>query len=513
MSFVKSVESLSPSAFSTRSTRRPANRKGAVLVLSAFLMIFLLAVMAFSIDMGYKMNVQTEMQRAVDAAALAGAGVLVEGVDEAETRAVEYLARNPVGEKVVLDEDEIAEKIAKFLEEHGDDYEIKTGHWDAEAVDPVSGRLGVFTESSVRPSTISVSFTKGGLPFFFAPVLGSDNFEVTAEAIAMYQPREIMLVLDLSGSMSDDSRLSAIGTLEEQDVLDNLEQIYNELGAPSFGNLSGFQTVQRPSNHSNWSIKNYFGLHNVPYPYPSGSWDEYINYVQRDNGYYGPNIPSAYQDQFGGLTLVDYWLTVQPSSDQTPDLYLGSAQPITSVKDAVDVFFDYIQEVDTDDRVGLAVYNSDNGQGKLEMSLTDDFQAVENRTREFQAGHYHLYTNIGAGLKTAREHLESSSRPSSFKMIVLLTDGKANYYTGGYSTSAGKQYVLDQAQLAADAGFPVVTISLGAGADEDLMQDVADITNGDHFNVPGGQSVADYSEDLKEVFYDIANDRPLKIVR
>ena len=28
------------------------------------------------------------------------------------------------------------------------------------------------------------------------------------------------------------------------------------------------------------------------------------------------------------------------------------------------------------------------------------------------------------------------------------------------------------------------------------MQQVADITGGDHFNIPGGQSVADYADDL-----------------
>src|SRR6185369_16411591 len=44
------------------------------------------------------------------------------------------------------------------------------------------------------------------LPLFFAPVLGINNADVNATAVATFQPRDIMLVLDYSGSMSYDSR-------------------------------------------------------------------------------------------------------------------------------------------------------------------------------------------------------------------------------------------------------------------------------------------------------------------
>ena len=45
------------------------------------------------------------------------------------------------------------------------------------------------------------------------------------------------------------------------------------------------------------------------------------------------------------------------------------------------------------------------------------------------------------------------------------------------------------------------------------MQEVADTTGGIRCNVPGGQSVDDYEEDLKDVFRQIADDRPLKLVQ
>ena len=45
------------------------------------------------------------------------------------------------------------------------------------------------------------------------------------------------------------------------------------------------------------------------------------------------------------------------------------------------------------------------------------------------------------------------------------------------------------------------------------MQQVADITNGMHFNIPGGGSVASYEADLNDTFKEIAAYRPLRLVK
>ena len=45
------------------------------------------------------------------------------------------------------------------------------------------------------------------------------------------------------------------------------------------------------------------------------------------------------------------------------------------------------------------------------------------------------------------------------------------------------------------------------------MQQIADITEGAHFNVPGGESVTDYEDGLLGVFRQIADDRPLTLVK
>ena len=53
--------------------RTSHSRRGAVAVLAAFMMVFLMGMVAFAVDIGYLCVVQTQAQAAADAAALAGA--------------------------------------------------------------------------------------------------------------------------------------------------------------------------------------------------------------------------------------------------------------------------------------------------------------------------------------------------------------------------------------------------------------------------------------------------------
>ena len=62
-----------------RRSRQNDVRRGNIVVLAAFLMIGLGALLALAIDVGFMYTMQTQLDRAVDAAALAGAGSLVDG--------------------------------------------------------------------------------------------------------------------------------------------------------------------------------------------------------------------------------------------------------------------------------------------------------------------------------------------------------------------------------------------------------------------------------------------------
>lgn len=455
-------------------------RKGAIIALTAVLVITLMAMLAFSIDTGYMLSAQTDLQRSVDAGALAGAGAIADGTGAADSTVRDFIMANPI--------------VGRPIRDH--EIEVETGHWD--------DNTNTFTPSRVLPSAIRARVTARELPHFFGRAFFHDHFDVTCEAIAVHMPRDIVVTLDYSGSMNNDSELRSVDRIGRDELVANLRQIWNELGTPQYGNMQ-FDPVYISSNSTS-TVKDVLGLDDVAYPYPSGSWSDYISYVKTSS-----RVQDAgYQKKYGYLTWIAFLLEKKPKSHQTPPLWSVSQQPITAVKDAVTVFLSYLQEVDSDDRVGLSVYTYTNDGAYLESGLTENLQVIEDISRHRQAAHYQNGTNIGAGLQVARIELEENARQGAFKMIVLMTDGKANL--PGNSTRAD-EFLIDEAHQCAESHFPVVTISLGSSADTALMQQVADMTGGTHFNIPGGNDVADYEDRLKDVFRDIAGHRPLKLVK
>ncbi|HLA85720.1 MAG TPA: VWA domain-containing protein [Thermoguttaceae bacterium] len=493
---------------SGRNRREARNRKGVIIVLASLLMIFMLGLLAFSIDLGYMMSVQGEMDRAVDCSALAGAGALVDGADEARLASLDVLLYNSVGSQGISEQDSRQAKLYQWLDKHPNDFETEVGHWNP--------ATRTFAQNDVLPSAIHVMASYEHPSTFFARIFGIDSFRVTSEATARYQPRDIALVLDFSGSMNDDSELSYINETKRPGsraaVLGGLQQMYQELGSPAYGSMQ-FTPVYISSTNAT-TIKNTLGLRykvgkkwvEIPYPYADGSWDDYFSYVQNSSV-----VSSAgYYKKYGYLTLINYWLEQKPGADQTADLWKVSAQPVTAVKDAVGVFMDYIQEVDCEDKVALVIYNSSSGDAYKELSLTTNLSTVEDTVHHRQAAHYDNYTNIGAGIRKGWEELDAHARVGAKKMIVLMTDGNANRPNG---ESYGRSYALTQAANAAAKNYQIVTISLGQSADTELMQEIADATNGVHYNIPGGSAVNDYHDDLIAAFRKIADDRPLLLVQ
>jgi Flp pilus assembly protein TadG len=461
---------------------RYLRRRGNIVVLSAFLLVVMVALVAFAVDVGLMSMTRTEMQRATDSAALAGAGELINGTPPAYAEAVSYLTKNQVGTKTLA----------------ASDAKIDFGRWDTVN--------RTFTITNDRPNAIRVNASTT-MSTMFGKVLGGQDFVPKAESIAIYQPREISLVLDYSGSMCFDSQLRSIHKLGRSAVETNMAQIWNELGKPKFGKLNWAPVKYGTPATSNSSVKSYFGLTSVPYPCPGGSWDEFIDYVQTDS-----NVDSAgYNCSYGMLTMLDYVLAKRCSYADTPVLWAVSEQPVTAVKDAVDVFLDYLTVHSTDDRVAFTLYTAADSTAILEQPLTKTFDLVSTKVRQRQAGHYVGGTNISAGMTKGRLELQNNSRVGAFRMMVLMTDGVVNMPTG--NTNQDKQLVRDEAQLCAAAKIPIVTISVGAGADTALMQEVADITNGAAFVIPGGQTVAQIKAQLEDVFAQVAANRPLKLVK
>ena len=95
-------------------------------------------------------------------------------------------------------------------------------------------------------------------------------------------------------------------------------------------------------------------------------------------------------------------------------------------------------------------------------------------------------------------------------MVVLMTDGKANR---PYNEAQGRSYALAQAQRAAENRIPIFTIGLGLDADTALLDEIARMTNGQSFIVPGTLAVTNYREQLIEKFRTVAVHRPVRLVK
>jgi len=173
-------------------------RRAVVIVQVVVFATLMLGMGALAVDIGAIYTAQTELQRSADSAALAAAARLAgNGVDSPEvlarSTADEYARRNPV----------------------------------AGAVSGVEAGDVVFGQSVYNAGTGKFSFQPGGakydavrivvrrsagsaagpLPLMFANIYGAASQNLAASAAAVLIPRDIAVVIDLSGSMNDDSEL------------------------------------------------------------------------------------------------------------------------------------------------------------------------------------------------------------------------------------------------------------------------------------------------------------------
>jgi len=466
-----------------RRRRLRTPRRGIIIVLTALLLMFMIGVIAFAVDMGFIANARTEIQRATDAAAYAGAGELVNGTGPATAAAQQYLVANNVGGSPL----------------NTGNATIEYGLWN------ITNRT--FTPTNSTPNAVRVTANANQQPLFFAKALGTSSFDIQSQSVATYQPRDICLVLDYSRSMCFDSHFPNIDLLGRTNVENSMKTIWQQLGSPTYGSLTWTPVAYGTSSTRNSSVRSKFGLNGVTYPFPGGSWNEYIDYVQSDS-----DVNAAgYRNKYGMLTFIGYLHTKRAEYNDTPALCNTSQQPLTALKDAVDVFLSFLADNSTDDQVALSIYSSSNGTAVLEQGLTKTYSLISTKVRGRQAGHYTGGTNIEAGLEKGRIEVQNNARVGAKKMVILMTDGVPTLPSG--NTNTNKQKVRDQAQLCAAAKIPVITICVGAEADTALMAEVANMTGGVAFVVPGGQTVSQVQAQLEAVFSQVAADRPLKLVQ
>lgn len=163
-------------------TRRFGRRRtGNILLLSAIMMIGMLAMLAMAVDVGYLCLARDQLQRSADAAAIAAAWELV---DEAAVRRVSDGAALPARAAYKANEYAALNPVLRDAPQLGSD-DVDVGY----LANPSNRTLqldttGVFTPNAVRVRVRRTADQNGEVPFFIARFLGIDSMATEAEATA-----------------------------------------------------------------------------------------------------------------------------------------------------------------------------------------------------------------------------------------------------------------------------------------------------------------------------------------
>ncbi len=171
-----------------RTCARNSARRGSMIPIMAVAIIILIIAAAFSVDTAYMQLARTEMRSAVDAAARGAGQVLSSGGSDWSARqtAKDMAARHKVaGQPLQLSDADIVQGNA--MRQANGVYAFTAGGWPSNAFQIVGKR----TSGSLN----------GQINSIFGGMLGVARFNTQQSATVVRGDRDVMLVLDTSGSM------------------------------------------------------------------------------------------------------------------------------------------------------------------------------------------------------------------------------------------------------------------------------------------------------------------------
>lgn len=454
---------------------RRADRRGAIVVLAAFLLIVMLGMVAFSVDMGYIVLVKTELQAAADSAALAAGATMSATRTNLEATATHYASlHRAAGQPVQLQS-----------------ADIQYGVWDqnARTFSPTN-QIG----NAVRVTARRDSST-GNNHLFFATVLGKDSYEIAASAIALGNPRDICFVVDLSGSMNDDTEpgYSGSGTIEGtygtirtqmmSEVFSDLgfgsypgvqQAIGQPLGVSNFNNLSSssgpLRSYSIPSTYriksgdssSTRATKAYRWIIDYqvaaimpqarPVPNSNNSsslkyWREYLESVADQSAssqHVGYRTYVQFMMDYGRAELIGNQhsqMSIESGYCSYHNEKVGSVQysfppreqpthacrrSLIAAMQEIKAKNSSIPDMNQRDWVSIVTFDTEAGT-QLIQGLTGDYDLAMSKCTTFQAtSDFAACTATETGLIEANNLLTSTARASTQKIVVLLTDGMPN---------------------------------------------------------------------------------------
>ena len=220
--------------------RKRPPRRGAMLVLIALMMVGFMVTVAFSVDIAHMHLTRTELRTATDAASKAAAATLAETMnrDQAIERGREIAAANSVNGEPL--------RLVRQDFQFGNANPSQTGKFQ-------------FINGGRPYNTVLVTGKRdkqslsGAVPLFFGGLTGVELFETESSAAATYIERDVVLVVDRSGSMSGSKfsdLISAIKTFTEtlnETPVDEYVGLasYNEYGSTDVGLTANLHQINQ----------------------------------------------------------------------------------------------------------------------------------------------------------------------------------------------------------------------------------------------------------------------------
>ncbi len=175
---------------STRRSRSGKHRRGAMMILVCVMIVAFIMTVAFAVDIAYMQLVKSELRSATDAASKATAETLIRTQDVAQA-----IAQG----KAIAAENLVAGKGLLL-----DDADFTLGRSDPDA----SG-VYVFAPGGTPTNSVKVlgrrtnSSLSGSVGLFFGRIFGVNSFQAEEICTSTYLRRDVVLVVDRSGSMND----------------------------------------------------------------------------------------------------------------------------------------------------------------------------------------------------------------------------------------------------------------------------------------------------------------------
>ena len=422
-----------------------------MMLLSMFCLVAAMAFAALTVDIGLLGLTRTDIQKAVDAAALAAALELGEAINEAAELEL------PPSEAIALAESnarDVAEDVANLNGVFVDgqvDVTFGKRIWNAAA-----GEFQILWGQE-PPSVVKVTARRtnpdtaapdGQLPLFFSPVGGNNSTSMVTSAVAFIDARDFVVVLDFSGSMNYDTGFKHYqDPFSKSDIEANLDDCWDALRDynPRFSNTNRTKWRSPGFGRINSDKGRYVRSTNVNTVFHELRLDRL-----RPNGKPRFSFPQEGKNGIGG------------SMKGEPSVAASEAR-----------WKDYIEWVLDENDVEDADYRKWYGYRTLIAYLLSERREDHYSEDLWAIPHYPFHA---------------------------CKDGSPNYTT----SNRHKQYALYQTKLCIDEGYIVHAMSVGADADGALMEAIAKSSGGVWVNAPGGSTIEDLRDQLLVSFGKIA---------